>query len=160
VNRRRAQGATLYTLTHYSRTSRTPQRLDLTNLPPIAPSWHELADQAVEQAREIFERAWEVTEHPLQHSARRCWKRSYAYLGSGWHRVKSQIEEYSWATWPAKNQIQMSRRAEEDLNVKTGLPEHFLNFFHNGAYAARAGFHIRRPDTRCARQQRVRARGT
>src|SRR5262249_5446531 len=60
---------TLYILTHYSRTLPTPRIVDLTKLPPIPPSWHELADQAVEQAREIFEREWEVTEHPLRHLA-------------------------------------------------------------------------------------------
>ena len=73
---------TLYTLTHYSRTSPTPRTLDLTNLPPIPPPWHQLADQAVEQAREFFEREWEVTEHPLRHSFRRWWKRSCSYLVS------------------------------------------------------------------------------
>lgn len=38
----------------------------------LAPSWDRLADQAVEQAREILKREWETTKHPLRRGITGC----------------------------------------------------------------------------------------
>ena len=49
-------------------------------------SWEQLADQAVEQAREILKREWEVTK-PFP-----VWHRSRQYLVSSWRKVKAVAE--------------------------------------------------------------------
>jgi hypothetical protein len=65
-------------------------KLDQTHL---SPSWDRLADQAVEQAREILKREWETTKHPLRRGITGCWRFLKQQLASG-----SEIVKARWAS--------------------------------------------------------------
>jgi hypothetical protein len=68
-----------------------PQKLDPRH---FLTSWEQLADGAVEQAREILKREWEVAKHPRLSRLRRRCGRVKQYLVSAVHQAKTRATKY------------------------------------------------------------------